>query len=228
MTVQRIALFGCIEPDCRKLQSLLLRHGYLADVLEKGTDIVGYAKVAQPFAIVLDIGNDPKIVLDAIMELRAAEQRVLIIVTGSASEAVSAVESLAIGADDFIMHPVQPAELMMRLEILVARDAPDGIGGGIATRIQEALTSTEQDILSALYEAMPQTLSRDEIMWAVKRQKSAPDDRTLDVHVSHIRKKLSLLHSDFAIETVRGRGFRLTANGEHHARQEQVFRRMSS
>lgn len=209
MNINRIAIFGYQNPDGQMLRRVLVHHGYLADALDLSADIVAYSRAARPLAIVMDAESDRENTCEALSRLRASDTRTLVVIVGQAIDSSYQIECFTRGADDFIVQPVQPVELLSRLELLISRKVPALSAHGLAERTLQALTATEKGILAALHEAMPEVLSREEIMWQAKRQRVAPDDRTLDVYISHIRKKLTLIAADIAIETVRGRGFRL-------------------
>ena len=101
------------------------------------------------------------------------------------------------------------ARTVARLNILLGHATPHGTETTPLDKIRQVLTGTESEVFFVLHGAMPRTMSREEIMWEARRQRISPEDRTLDVYVSHIRKKLKLIRAEFAIETVRGKGFRL-------------------
>ncbi len=211
MSVQRIGIVGCENSKSRVLQTNLIRHGYLVDVLDGAADIVTYCRGVRPLAVVLDVGCDRRFVLAVIEALSDDAQRPFVVVAGPTSDPNCQIDCLAMGADDFIAEPIVPDELLARLGILLGRDLPalSTEASTPVSRLDQALTATEKGIFATLREAMPGTMSREDIVWATRRQHVMPDDRSLDVHISHIRKKLGLIDAGFAIETVRGKGFRL-------------------
>ena len=211
MSVQRIGIVGCEKSQSRVLQHNLIRHGYLVDVMDGAADIVAYCRGVRPLVVVLDVGCDRRFVLTIIEALGNDAQRPFVVVAGPTSDPNCQIDCLAMGADDFIAQPIVPDELLARLGILLGRDLP-ALSPEASTpvdRLHQALTATEKGIFATLREAMPETLSREDIAWATRRRHIMPDDRSLDVHISHIRKKLGLIDAGFAIETVRGAGFRL-------------------
>ena len=209
MSAQRIGIVSCEGCDDKALQRLFVSEGFLADSMEASADVVAYCRAVHPLALVMNASGDATAVFDAIATLRKQGPEPLIVVAGPASDPECQIRSLAVGADDFIAQPVQPVELLARLNILFGRSAAFTRTSAPHSRIGQVLTSTERDVFETLQEVMPETLTREQIMWRIRRQRIAPDDRTLDVYVSHIRKKLALIGSAFAIETVRGKGFRL-------------------
>jgi two-component system response regulator CpxR len=75
------------------------------------------------------------------------------------------------------------------------------------------LTSLEFDILEILVRAAGRTVSRDELTSAVHQRRSTPYERSLDVHISHLRKKIEW-EDRVLIRTVRGVGYQFTAGEE--------------
>ena len=134
------------------------------------------------------------------------------------AELVAALES---GAADYIAGPLDPEEAIARIRAVLRRQLPRQSSaqtldvGGIhvatasrAVRVCGALvelTSVEYDILEYLVREAGRAVSRDELMAAACRREASPLDRSLDVHVSHLRRKL--LSHGTRIRTVRGIGY---------------------
>ena len=175
MRVHRIGIVGCAEADARTLQRNLVRHGYLADVMEASADIVVYTQAVRPLALVIDIGSDQRSsAYDIISTLRQLEPAPLIIVVGPDSDPACQIESLVLGAHDFLPQPLQTPELLARLNILLGNDAPDFGLHAPVDKIRQVLTDTENEIFAVLHDAMPRTLSREEIMWEARKQRISP------------------------------------------------------
>ena len=135
------------------------------------------------------------------------------------AELVAALES---GAADYIAGPLDPDEVIARIRAVLRRERPRqslsgqtlDVGGiqiapaARAVRVCGALvelTSVEYDILEYLVREAGRAVSRDELMAAACRRQASPLDRSLDVHVSHLRRKL--LSHGTRIRTVRGIGY---------------------
>ncbi|MCA1767603.1 MAG: response regulator transcription factor [Idiomarina sp.] len=136
------------------------------------------------------------------------------------------VMGLELGADDYLPKPFNPRELVARVRALLRRTPNTtmqneslnvcGIILDPATtevKCDEAeliLTPTEFDILRCLMQQAGQMVSKDQLSVAALGRKMEPFDRSLDVHISNIRKKFPTKPD--RIQTIRGRGYRLIAS----------------
>jgi two-component system response regulator CpxR len=142
------------------------------------------------------------------------------------AELIAALES---GAADYIAGPLDPLEVIARIRAVLRRQLPRrsfseqtlDVGGihvstaARAVRVCGApveLTSIEYDILEYLVREAGRAVSRDELMAAACRREASPLDRSLDVHVSHLRRKL-LSHGTH-IRTVRGIGYMMAVGDD--------------
>jgi DNA-binding response OmpR family regulator len=138
------------------------------------------------------------------------------------------ITGLNTGADDYLPKPFDPDELLARIRAVLRRtdaarhtDQVFAFGdlevNKLARQVWKAgelldLTSLEFDILQLLVEANGRVVTREEIMPALFERDATPYDRSLDVHISHLRKKLERGHT--LIRTVRGTGYVFTADRE--------------
>lgn len=133
------------------------------------------------------------------------------------------VAGLELGADDYLPKPFYPKELVARVKALLRRtphtsmrpEKSEHAGFTIDPAQNEArcddtlleLTPTEFDILRTLVRAHGEVVSKDALSVTALGRSLAPFDRSLDVHISNIRKKLPT--DPERIQTVRGRGYRI-------------------
>ncbi len=136
------------------------------------------------------------------------------------TESASRVLGLESGADDYLPKPYEPLELVARIRAILrrartpARNARLDISGVTldpATRRVAAdgkpveVTSIEYDILEALMRSAGRVVTRDELMQRLYQREATAFDRAIDVHISHLRRKLE--GGVERIRTVRGAGY---------------------
>jgi DNA-binding response OmpR family regulator len=162
--------------------------------------------------------------LDGLELLRQVRRRssVPIIMLTARTEKADRILGLDAGADDYLPKPFDPEELTARIRAVLRR-AGRPVRGGAETVLvngvkmspgtREAwvdgkaidLTTIEFDILDLIARSAGRVVSRHELTAAIHQRPASPLDRSLDVHVSHIRKKLG--RQGGLIRTVRGVGY---------------------
>ncbi len=213
------------EKDIREiLFSLLTDEGFTVVALDSGVGIAERIRQEKPDLILLDQILPEKSGAEVIKELKAAaefRQIPIIMVTGVAGEN-DKVAALDLGADDYITKPFYARELTARVKAVARRadvrlkkTAPpiikenltiDFAGHRVLLRGKEVpLTLTEFKILSELVKEDGQVLSRESLRERALGNLNVTD-RTIDVHMASLRKKLEKLGD--SIETVRGVGYR--------------------
>ena len=194
---------------------------------ESGLEI---ATKHQPDLIVLDVMMPGMDGLEVCQRLRAhpkARHIPIIMLTARAAEA-DRVVGLELGADDYVTKPFSPRELVARIKAVLRRtttppQAPQVIRHGpividetrheVTCNAQSVqLTATEFRILQYLVSRPGQVCSRDQIIDAALGHDTAVFDRTIDVHMTAIRRKLG--SAGDCVETVRGFGYKLREVGD--------------
>ncbi len=214
------------EPELLKLLDYnLTKSGYLALSAKDGPAGLEMARKHAPDLVILDVmmpGMDGWEVCKKLRQDPATASIPLIMLTAKAEEA-DRVLGLELGADDYLTKPFGVRELLARVKALLRRAEvkPEGaevvkvgslvIDSGRRTvtvgskRVE--LTATEFNLLRALADRRGRVLSREDLIAAARGEDAAVIDRTVDVHVAALRRKLGK-HGE-AIETVRGVGYRL-------------------
>ena len=139
------------------------------------------------------------------------------------------IAGLNAGADDYLPKPFGPEELLARIRAVLRRAgqttaAPAGAeAGGVRVDAQSRqasidgetieLTAIEFDILDLLVRSAGRVVSRNELAAVLYQRESTPYERSLDVHISHLRKKLERGNRE-QIRTVRGVGYLFAATAE--------------
>ena len=167
--------------------------------------------------------------LSVLQQLRKRKQVPVILLTARVHRQ-DRISGLNAGADDYLPKPFDPDELLARIRAVLRRSGrvdsfPDEsiktigemqvrwparevwIGGRLID-----LTALEFDILELLIRSAGRIVSREEITATLLERESSPYDRALDVHISHLRRKLE--HGRALIRTVRGVGYVFTAETE--------------
>jgi len=173
-------------------------------------------------AVLLDVMMPGMDGLEVCRRLRSKSRIPVIMLTAKGDEA-DRVVGLEIGADDYVSKPFSPRELLARLRALMRRAQPEAnaeqlivagmeidIGARTVRRGSELLdlTGIEFDILLALVRRAGRIVPREALLSEAGRGDIAVGDRTVDVHVSHLRKKLGDdPRTPAMIKTVRGIGY---------------------
>lgn len=205
------------------LQEYLTNHGIRCDYAYDGEQVLNKIK-SQPYdLIVLDIMM-PKIDgLNVLRQLPTLTQTPVIMLTAKGDE-IDRIIGLELGADDYIAKPCNPRELLARINAVIKRTTMQQSDivpleherlqldqvHRICTVDGETLqvTGTEFDLLVALLQQQGNVASKEWLSQTVLQRELQPLDRSLDVHVSRLRKKLQPYHED-PIKAVRGKGYQL-------------------
>lgn len=216
------------EPDIREVMEYsLAREGFR--VLTTGDGELGLAKAREkaPDLVLLDLmlpGLDGVDVCRRLKEDPLTRAVPVIMVTAKGEES-DVVLGLGIGADDYVVKPFSPKELIARVRAVLRRGAPKeerGAGdrivrGGLVIDVTRHevlvdgepadLTATEMRLLHLLASHPGRVFTRSHLLSRIIGEHAVVLERNIDVHVRSIRQKLGEEHRD-AIETVRGVGYR--------------------
>ncbi len=208
------------------LARALTREGY--DVIVQGTGQGALDNVANADVLVLDLGLPDMDGLDVAREVRSSGLTVPILVLTARADEVDLVVGLDAGADDYVTKPFRLAELLARVRALLRRThgetpeeeelrAQDVRVDVSAHRAFQGdrelhLTTKEFDLLRVLVANAGSVVVRDTLMRDVWGSDPVGSTKTLDMHVSWLRRKLGDdANSPRYVSTVRGLGFRFEA-----------------
>jgi DNA-binding response OmpR family regulator len=207
---------GIREPLMRALQ----REDYTVDAVADGAEAARLGVEDDYDLLVLDIGLPTLDGLEVCRRVRAAHPRVPILILTAQSDELDVVEGLDAGADDYVPKPFRLGELLARVRALLRRAAPaEMLARGVrvdadARRVfkngdEIALTPKEFDLLALLLANAGSVVRRERLMAEVWDENWFGSTKTLDVHMSSLRRKLGDDGADpELITTVRGVGFR--------------------
>jgi phosphate regulon transcriptional regulator PhoB len=215
------------EPDIRDLLVFHLeREGFQAVTCKSGTDALRLARSSPPDLILLDLMLPEMDGLEVCRRLRQepATRALPIVMLTARGDEVDRVLGLELGADDYVVKPFSPRELVARIRAVLRRVHPDAATAASTVgrlTIDPAahvvtvdgapvsLTRKEFDLLRALVEARGRVLSREYLLEHVWGYTAAGEieSRTVDVHVRRLRQKLGA--EGQRVGTVTGVGYRL-------------------
>ena len=233
MTMPNILLGDDDEELTQLLQEYLHNHGIRCDCVHDGEAVIERLKVAMhdsaPYdLLVLDIMM-PKIDgLSVLRQLPAISDIPVIMLTAKGEE-IDRIIGLELGADDYITKPCNPRELLARINAVIKRSRITALGAASSEHmplpesrlhldqnqricqidgVELQVTGTEFDLLLALLKQKGEVVSKAWLSQNVLQRELQPFDRSLDVHVSRLRKKLQPFH-DESIKAIRGKGYQL-------------------
>lgn len=209
-----------------RLIDILISAGYTASSVRGGRAAVRAVVERRPGLVLLDASNPDGDGLALLPKLREVASDLPVIVVAGSDDESKMIAALDGGADDYLVRPFGPGALLARVRAVLRRTAgadalpPNLVLGGLAidrkTRTAElegrplSLSPKEFDLLCYLASRPGQVVSRRELLSEVWRMPYSHADRTVDVHVSWLRRKLR--ESGKApryLHTVRGAGLRL-------------------
>ena len=206
----------------RLVRDYLEHAGFEVIVAGDGGAAVSSARGSKPDLVVLDLGLPGLDGLDVTRELRQTSNVPIVILTARGDES-DRIVGLELGADDYIVKPFSPKELVARVRAVLRRTEPDGRGGsgvlkaaGVELDVPRMratvdgrpveLTPTEFQLLTTLVRQPGRVFTRAQLLNAVHGVAFESYERAIDAHVKNIRRK---------IEPGQGRHYRylLTVHG---------------
>jgi two-component system, OmpR family, phosphate regulon response regulator PhoB len=216
------------EPDIRSLITHHLeRDGFRCRTAASGAEALDAARAAMPDLVVLDLMLPGMDGLEVCRRLRAGSTVPSIIMLTAKADEVDRVVGLELGADDYVVKPFSPKELVARVRAVLRRGRPAEAarvlaGGGVALDLARhqvtvagvpvALTPKEFELLHTLMESAGRVLSREHLLnrvWGYARADEI-ESRTVDVHVRRLRAKLG--EAGARITTVKTVGYRFESD----------------
>jgi DNA-binding response OmpR family regulator len=222
------------DPD---IIALLVRYlasaGFEVFSAANGAELRIHIENSAPDVILLDLGLPDEDGLALLRYLQGAWGGPVIVVSGR-GEPVERVVGLELGADDFVSKPFDLRELLARIRSVMRRTAkpaqvsqasPKGFEfGGFRLDLNSrrltdsagqdiALTNGDFQLLCALLDRPQQVLTRDQLMDILHKREAGPFDRSIDMGVGRLRRKIELNpESPTLIKSVRGAGYLFAAD----------------
>jgi two-component system response regulator CpxR len=215
---------------CALMRKFFTRNGIAIEVVHDGHRGLARALNGGHDLVLLDVMLPSLEGFELLRQVRRRSQVPVIMLTARTAQA-DRILGLNAGADDYLPKPFGPEELLARIravlrrvdarrrsEVEVLEVGPVKLVPGTREALCEGrtvrLTSIEFEVLELLLRTAGRVLSRDALMTSLYQRRATPFDRSIDVHISHIRKKLK--HHGELIQTIRGIGYLFRAeSGEN-------------
>ena len=215
---------------CELLKTYLENEEFTVELAHTGQDGL-QAALSQKFnAIVLDVMLPELNGVDVLKNIRRQSAVPIIMLTAKGDD-LDRIIGLELGADDYLPKPCNPRELVARLKAVLRRTAPLATSESSeqTLRVNQlllepskhqisyadtalALTNAEFSILSKLMYKAGKVVSKETLYSEALGREFTPYDRSIDMHLSNIRKKLAAYTSAETIKNVRGIGYMLLQN----------------
>ncbi len=237
----RIAIVDDDAALRNRLKACLEREGFAAVAVPDGAELRALMTRAPADLVILDLMMPGEDGLSLTRHLRETSRAGILILTGK-GEAIDRIVGLEMGADDYLPKPFELRELLARVRSIFRRirvagpraDPPPGERRGEGARSFDRyrldlarrrladrdggeikLTAAEYALLVALTGNPYRPLTRDQLLDAVAGRDWQPYDRSIDLHISHLRKKIEAdTRNPAIIKTVRGAGYVLACTVE--------------
>jgi two-component system, OmpR family, response regulator CpxR len=212
---------------CSLLKEYLQREDYNVKCVHDGRHGLEEALKGGYDLIILDVMLPA---LDGFEILKKVREvgRIPVLMLTARDEDIDRILGLELGADDYLGKPFNPRELLARIKAILRRSEGTvnrgsiEVGGVVldpATRTVHTggqlveVTTLEFDILEQLLRSAGREVSRDALMESLYGRKATPFDRSIDMHVSHLRKKIA----GNRIKTIRGVGYQFVKSSDDGA-----------
>jgi two-component system OmpR family response regulator len=226
--MEKILIVEDDEEIGRLIKGLLEKEGYQVKIATNANEMTGAFARGQPDLLILDLMLPGEDGLSICRRLRANSAVPILMLTAKAED-IDRVIGLEMGADDYLGKPFHPRELLARVKAILRRANGqitkansrkytfgdftidlDERRLSTATGTPVPLTSAEFDLLACFVLRPRRVLSRDQLLDWTRGRMADPLDRTIDMSISRLRKKLEAAAPDAAvITTVRNNGYLL-------------------
>lgn len=217
-----------IVEDDREIAQLvrdyLERAGFATYWAGDGEEALAQARIGRPDLIVLDLGLPKRDGLDVIREIRKTAQTPIVILTARGEE-TDRIVGLELGADDYIVKPFSPREVVARVRAVLRRATATAEEQPVLRRgameidiprmrvtIQGSpvdLTATEFQLLATLARRPGQVFTRGQLLDSVRGDVFEGYERAIDAHIKNIRRKIEPdTAKPIYIQTIYGVGYR--------------------
>jgi DNA-binding response OmpR family regulator len=214
------------DPDVARIIEQVLRDfGFRTTWSRSATDLLRRLRTLAPDLCIIDLGLPDMDGLDVMQRVRSQSACGIVILTGRAHVS-DRVMGLELGADDYVLKPFEPRELVARVRSILRRRESSAEADGLARRVAEfggwrfnlanntlhsplgeeqVLSTSEADLLKIFIQNPNRILRREQLMGT---RDLSPTDRSIDVRISRLRRRLEPNEDSPAfIKTVYGAGY---------------------
>lgn len=222
----KILIIDDDEELCELVSEYLTVEGFEVESVNDGETGLETALEGKHDLVILDVMLPKKNGFDVLRELRL-ESKIPVLMLTARGEDMERIVGLEIGADDYLPKPFNPRELVARLRAIMRRikapEIPEGSPEKITVEDLEVslvgryaqlggeklgLTAVEFDLLVALVEKAGKIVKKEDLSQQVLERELSPFDRSLDMHISNLRKKLGKRENgEDRIKTIRSVGY---------------------
>ena len=225
--MNQILLIDDDEELCELVSEYLAVEGFDTNAVHDGASGLEKAKLETHDLVILDVMLPKMNGFDVLRNLRESSKIPVLMLTARGDD-MERIVGLEIGADDYLPKPFNPRELVARIRAILRRvsesDAQSQIPSekiqvedievSITARSAKkhgedlGLTTVEFDLLVALLREAGKVVKKEDLSEAVLERKLSPYDRSLDMHISNLRKKIGeRADGDERIKTIRSAGY---------------------
>jgi DNA-binding response OmpR family regulator len=229
--MNKILIIDDDEELCDLVSEYLTVEGFETEAVNEGDEGLKRAVSGEYDLVILDVMLPKMNGFEVLRNLREKSKMPVLMLTARGDD-MERIVGLEIGADDYMPKPFNPRELVARLRAILRRvhveDESDGAASEklqvddleISPRSRSAriegkevsLTSVEFDLLTTLLKNAGNIVKKEELSEKVLERKLSPFDRSLDMHISNLRKKLGTRNDGGErIKTIRSVGYIYTA-----------------
>ena len=205
------------------LQDFLTESGFCVDFEGDCAGVMSRTQSAQYHLLILDVMLPGQSGFEVLRQLRQRSRVPVLMLTAKAGR-LDRATGFDLGADDFLAKPFYPEELLARVRAILRRSLPASTGSANVLQAGEVmllpgtrsafyrgqpldLTAMECEILEQLLRSSGQVVSRDQLSLQLYQRPTSAFDRSIDTHVSRIRRKMGA--GRHLILSVRGTGYQL-------------------
>jgi DNA-binding response OmpR family regulator len=224
--MNKVLIIDDDEELCELVSEYLSVEGFAVESMNDGEAGLERARAGGFDLAILDVMMPKKNGFDVLRELRQTSRLPVLMLTARGDD-MERIVGLEIGADDYLPKPFNPRELVARIRAILRRASGESTDLGLPEKIviedlelsassrsaaidgkEVVLTSLEFDLLAALARHAGNVVKKEDLSETVLERELSPYDRSLDMHISNLRKKLGL-RSDGTdrIKTIRSVGY---------------------